>query len=1526
MTVDVHALAFLDQLEKAETGLLAWGLIDGFFSESEIEERAEQFLSALASDGTRPTYESAWDLVEALLEQRLLWKVPDVERYRTRMAETVRLFARLRQIFPDALNGAWRTAASLVADYRLIVRPRLYPLRDVLPAGFLQSLRQQRTASPLQEGVIGAFIRVGTPEELNLARFQVRATERILRSTSETRSFGTVVCSGTGTGKTLAFYLPAYAIMAERVSNDFWTKCLALYPRIELLKDQLREALVNARRVAPALATHGKRGLVIGALYGDVPHAARNVPTHTKWRRVTLRGRVAFECPFVQCPECGGTMAWSESDIQDELERLACTSRNCDGRVGPGEIRLTRQRLLAEPPDILFTSTEMLSQRLSSRQYGPLFGIGVRSDRRPDFVLMDEAHTYEGIHGAHVAVLLRRWRRAADAHPHYIGLSATLADAPRFFAELVGLGPGDVGEIAPEETELRSRGAEYMLALRGNPASGTSLLSTTIQSLMLLRRVLASGRDDHFGRRVFAFTDNLDVINRLYHNLLDAEGWDAFGRPNPGRVLGSLANLRGTTLPGARERLEVGQNWAIAEDIGHALVAGSRVRIGRTSSQDAGVDPDAGIIVATSALEVGFDDPDVGAMLQHKAPQSSAAFLQRKGRAGRRQEMRPWTVVVLSDYGRDRNAYHGYDQLFSPYLPPRHLPLGNRAVLRMQATYVLCDWLARRLPHGQQPDPWIDFSQPAEEIENRQVARDVDARQRLYVAHLRSLLEQDSTREELATFLSRSLAINQEEISAVMWEPPRSLMMEVVPTLLRRLERGWRRANSPELELHTARAPLPEFLPRALFSDLQVPDVAVRLPAIGRNAARTEFMPVAHALREFAPGRVSRRFGVSHGGERHWIAPGDGAIVSVDSFCPPADRQDLGFFRCLGDDGAPADLRVFRPLAIDVALTPLNVQQSSNSFLEWRTEIVPTAQGHEVDVPHGSPWRHVLEALSFHTHHLGMPLEVRRFAVGAMASVGRGRQAALTHSLHFVCKTATGEEPAAVGFAADVDGIQISFSYPGPLHELWRQDDRLARGLRAPRFRDLVRAAAPLDGLANSFQRDWLSQAYVSAITTEALLATTSLEQAEASVYAQTSKTSIRDVIETILQWSEEDRDHDEAADVLPRRLGELVALLEQPTTRQVLHEAARVLWQDVDEGWESWLRARFKATLGAALIDAAQGLCPELDSGALVVNINSYVRVHDPGTAPVGLFQDHLWLTETTIGGGGFVEAFLEQYAKDPRRYFRLVDASLGASDLESVGEELGRVLQHVSSEAPEHLSLSRAYEGIRSANSYAESTHSLAILRSELALHGIQPTMTLLVSMNARLLGPGTNKQTDSFMAAAVRQWDEAGRRLGIDIDARVFALVKSADSDLERALGVSPAGDSPASRASWRFGVIYGMLWPRGAQVRAESMRAWNPYERLPECDRLLVLAAFSHAPRQVFLSNAAWWSDLTDALLQDGAADLVGTANSGRELAEALVLIGAVPIDSATLLVHARLTGIRREGDHIHATIELPEVIQ
>ena len=174
----------------------------------------------------------------------------------------------------------------------------------------------------------------------------------------------------------------------------------------------------------------------------------------------------------------------------------------------------------------------------------------------------------------------------------------------------------------------------------------------------------------------------------------------------------------------AHDREPAGQWWWLPEQLGWDLAADTQLDVGRTSSQDTGVSEQADIIVATATLEVGYDDDRVGAVLQHKAPHDAAQFLQRRGRAGRDPVMRPWTVVVLSGWGRDRRAWQLYEDLFDPELRARSLPLGNRYVLRMQAVYALMDWLGGQLSHiGRGKSVWTDLAAPAQLTERSEQAR-----------------------------------------------------------------------------------------------------------------------------------------------------------------------------------------------------------------------------------------------------------------------------------------------------------------------------------------------------------------------------------------------------------------------------------------------------------------------------------------------------------------------------------------------------------------------------------------------------------------------------------------------------------------------------------------------------------------------------------------------------------------------------------------------------------------------------------
>ena len=189
-------------------------------------------------------------------------------------------------------------------------------------------------------------------------------------------------------------------------------------------------------------------------------------------------------------------------------------------------------------------------------------------------------------------------------------------------------------------------------------------------------------------------------------------------------------------------------------------------------SMDPGVGNNLDIVVATASLEVGFNDPRVGGVIQHKAPRDVAQFLQRKGRAGRSRRMRPWTIAVLSDYGRDRLAYQGYDLLFDPALPLRTLPTGNRYVRRIQAVYATFDYLSQTLSSSNRGSVFNDLAGPTDYSSQR-------GRQLALASQIRRILTMPAEQERYATYLSHALLIESEEVQFLLWEHPRHFYTSV---------------------------------------------------------------------------------------------------------------------------------------------------------------------------------------------------------------------------------------------------------------------------------------------------------------------------------------------------------------------------------------------------------------------------------------------------------------------------------------------------------------------------------------------------------------------------------------------------------------------------------------------------------------------------------------------------------------------------------------------------------------------------
>ncbi|MHB1056921.1 MAG: protein DpdJ [Rhodanobacter sp.] len=1566
----------LDELERREVRVLVWGLVDSALSEAEVMEVLDRTLDSydvIASD-PECTFLSSRALLERLLALSLLMPIEARDgrsvRYRSRMAEGVRLLVRLRQLMPKhERNDQWIAAPNLVADYRLLWRPRRYPKRNITAIEAREQLAHCTQAHTFS--AVDHWLNQQSAK-LQLARFQVDAAARILENLDSGRPSGTLVAAGTGSGKTLAFYLPALSWLAAQKNTNpgrRGVRILAVYPRNELLKDQLREVYSQARNFDDYLGRSGSPPISVGVLYGETPGSLAKA-----WEAWGPQHGV---CPFFRCPACRQEMRLRSRGEASSDASLLCNS--CGTVVDGQQLRLTRAAMQAEPPDVLFTSVEMLNQRMSDSEMRHLFGLGPDADSVPALMLLDEVHVYSGTYGAQVAFLLRRWSHLTRRRTSFVGLSATLADGKHFFASLTGMEEAVVEEISPQTGDMEDEGAEYMLALRGDPVSQTALLSTSIQTLMLGSRLL--DRREHFspterpfaGWRSFAFTDQMDATNRLFYDLRDAEGRNEDGKaamlrhPN-----GGLAHLR-EPKPENLKRFDAGQDWRLATRIGHTL--SQRHRVERTTSYDGGVDHAAEIVVATAALEIGYDDPAVGVVLQHKAPRDMAQFLQRKGRAGRTRHMRPWTLMVLSDYGRDRLAYQAYEQYFDPELPPRELPLANRYVRRMQAVYALIDYLGMLMQVGHPTGSvWRDLSGPgsAEDFqrwpapqrskidallrqfefpltaaqwtqakaEARKLAPRGDTkpwaganrlqgrlRHRYLVVVLAAVLRDDEAGERLASFLKRALNLRREEIDLLLWDHPRPLLLAAVPTALRRLASNWRAGDVPAGERATGH-PLPEFVPAALFSDLTLPEVELRM----LNAGSTYSLPALQALSELAPGKVSRRFD-----DKLWLGPGEAELSQLldaantydtEASMPVDDWYTLESQPAfhIADANGVSTCPAFRPVAVYLQSVPngrggnsIQVQDSSNARLLWLSQIFGRREGAKLTVPSERVGiARLFQDVIVHTHASQAQATVRRFAVASRVSL-RVRRSSERIDYRATWRFEKDGHSCGIGFEIEADALCFRLQLPpSPSEELLQAPAATQRAARTARYRWEAHHGSALAGVEeNPFARDWLAQIFQIAAVSYAAEQDVALFEAIDALGEGKDSARLGSVLSAIFQSTdvvEDDGTH--TTGETPRLKENLQASLRRiEVVRALAQLATRTLTDPFDETWDAWLRSIHLHTLGAAVLEAIQQACPQVSTDDLVVD-------GDPGPLENGTLRAHteLWVSEVNPGGNGLIEQVVDALVTDPTLFFRRIETALSASEFEIIDSQLRGFVQAIGSEDgdAELIGLTHA---IRESDSSRQTQEGLEKLRRALVQRNQAVFHGFMAALSSRILRPHTPPDLDALLADFMLRWDELEARLGVEVDARVTCALLSRDDRIDQVFLTAGFTLPDGDRTTWRFSVLLGLVWARGHVLRNYALPLPLRFQDTPAVSERLLLQNWLSTPDTPIAADADdWLAILHDRLIRLGRATVSVRADA-TILARVMGPLVTRPVQMEYLNVYPKLVSVARQNDEIHLQLKL-----
>ena len=259
------------------------------------------------------------------------------------------------------------------------------------------------------------------------------------------------------------------------------------------------------------------------------------------------------------------------------------------------------------------------------------------------FIVIDEAHTYRGVFGSHVANVIRRLKRVAKfygANPQFILASATIGN-PKELAETLIEEPVEL-----VDNDGSSRGERHFIIYNPpvlNPTLGlrkSSILESVRLANDLLKHDVQSVVFARTRRSVEILLTHLQTNNSIFDT----------GRSNieSSNIGSPIRGYRSGYLPTQRREIEQG------------------LRDGSVKT-----------VVATNALELGIDIGGLGAALMVGYPGTIASARQQAGRAGRGDDPAV-SILVASPNPLDQFLAHHPEYFFdrSPEMAlvnPNHL-------------------------------------------------------------------------------------------------------------------------------------------------------------------------------------------------------------------------------------------------------------------------------------------------------------------------------------------------------------------------------------------------------------------------------------------------------------------------------------------------------------------------------------------------------------------------------------------------------------------------------------------------------------------------------------------------------------------------------------------------------------------------------------------------------------------------------------------------------------------------------------
>lgn len=439
----------------------------------------------------------------------------------------------------------------------------------------------------------------------------------------------------------------------------------------------MAEAARSGHHVAVATPTASGKTLayllpVLAATHGgpdpvapDRSVAADDRPARSQW---------------LQRPHTALYLAPTKALAHDQL-------RACEDLRGPGGAHLPSWRVSTLDGDsdraerdwardhaaYVLTNPDMLHRSVlpNHQRWGHLLG-SLR------YVVIDEAHRYRGVFGAHVAQVIRRLRRLCRHHgadPVFVLASATAANAGEYAGTLIGVDPDQVRLVDADASPRAGLDLVLWDCQGEDPAQPGSALT---DSAALLSRLVDDGKQVLTFVRSRRGAEVVAADARTFRHG-DADSSDPLPDGNIGRQTGTgrrpIEAYRAGYLPMERRDLE------------------RRLQTGELAG-----------VAATNALELGVDISGMDAVVICGYPGTMSALWQQAGRAGRGGFDGPDALVVLVSGADplDRWLFEHPDAITSGVVEP--------VILHPENPFVLASHLAaaaQELPATEADAEWF---------------------------------------------------------------------------------------------------------------------------------------------------------------------------------------------------------------------------------------------------------------------------------------------------------------------------------------------------------------------------------------------------------------------------------------------------------------------------------------------------------------------------------------------------------------------------------------------------------------------------------------------------------------------------------------------------------------------------------------------------------------------------------------------------------------------------------------------------